>query len=74
MVYLIPRKHLIYKYTITNIKYEKVKNDEENIKLIAKYSFENPRFNWSLNKVVFGKTRKCKVAKETLERVKHVLS
>lgn len=45
MVYLIPRKHLIYKYTITNIKYEKVKNDEENIKLIAKYSFENPRFN-----------------------------
>jgi hypothetical protein len=36
LIYLIPEKHLIYKFTIPNMKYKRVKNDGKNTKLIAK--------------------------------------
>jgi hypothetical protein len=36
LIYLIPEKHLTYKFTIPNMKYKRVKNDGKNMKLIAK--------------------------------------
>ena len=45
LVCLIPGKHLTYKFTIPNIKYEKIKNDMKTPKLITKWSFKHMRFN-----------------------------